>query len=209
MAFYKQGSIPVEEAKISMSYPRIIFMRHGETEWNLAGRAQGHLNSPLTEKGRAQAQKLGEILKRELGTPDGYAQMVSPIGRTLETAENIKKHFAFDPTPVDLLKEIDLGKLSGLNRPEMEEKFPEHMDGKPDYDWYFGAPDGETMDDMRKRATQWLDSLTGPTIAVAHGQIGKVMRGIYLGLTDEQILRLKEPQGEVHVLENGTETIWT
>lgn len=192
-----------------MNYPRILFMRHGETEWNLAGRAQGHLNSPLTPKGRAQAQKLGEILKREIGSPEGYDQMVSPIGRTLETAANIKKHFAFDPTPIDLLKEIDLGKLSGLTRPEMEEQFPAHMAGKPDYDWYFGAAEGETMADMRTRATQWLDSLTGPTIAVAHGQIGKVIRGVYLGLSDAQLLRLKEPQGVVHVLENGQETIWT
>ncbi|WP_157967800.1 histidine phosphatase family protein [Cohaesibacter intestini] len=192
-----------------MSYPRIVFMRHGETEWNLAGRAQGHLNSPLTAKGQAQAQRLGEILKRELITPEGYTQMVSPIGRTLETSANIKKHFPFDPTPIDLLKEIDLGKLSGLNRAEMEEQFPDHMAGKPDYDWYFGAPDGETMDDMRKRATQWLDSLIGPTIAVAHGQIGKVIRGVYLGLSDEQILRLQEPQGVVHLLDHGTETIWS
>lgn len=199
----------VEAAKISMSYPRIVFMRHGETEWNLAGRAQGHLNSPLTAKGQAQAQRLGEILKRELITPEGYTQMVSPIGRTLETSANIKKHFPFDPTPIDLLKEIDLGKLSGLNRAEMEEQFPDHMAGKPDYDWYFGAPDGETMDDMRKRATQWLDSLIGPTIAVAHGQIGKVIRGVYLGLSDEQILRLQEPQGVVHLLDQGTETIWS
>lgn len=192
-----------------MPYPRIIFMRHGETEWNLAGRAQGHLNSPLTEKGRAQAEKLGIILKRELSAPDGYTQMVSPIGRTLETTDYIKKHFRFDPTPSDLLKEIDVGKLSGLDRSEMVMKFPEHMAGKPDYDWYFGAPDGETMVDMRGRATEWLESLTGPTIAVSHGQIGKVIRGVYVGLMDEQILRLKEPQGVIHVLDNGTETIWT
>jgi broad specificity phosphatase PhoE len=192
-----------------MPYPRIIIMRHGETEWNLAGRTQGHLNSPLTEKGRAQAEKLGKILNRELGTTDGYAQMVSPLGRTLETADYIKKHFPLDPTPSDLLKEIDLGKLSGLDRSEIKVAFPDHMAGKPDYDWYFGAPDGETMNDMRERATTWLESLGGPTIAVSHGQIGKVIRGIYLGLIDEQILRLKEPQGVIHVLDNGVETIWT
>jgi probable phosphoglycerate mutase len=209
MASYKRGSIPVEEANIFMSYPRLLFMRHGETEWNLVGRAQGHLDSPLTTKGRAQAQKLGEILKRELGSTVGYAQMVSPLGRTLESAENINTKFPFDPTPNDLLKEIDVGRLSGLTHSERVSKFADHMANKPGNDWYFGAPEGETMDDMRKRATRWLDSLSGPTIAVAHGQIGKVIRGIYLDLTDEQILRLKEPQGVVHVLDNGKETIWS
>lgn len=183
-------------------------MRHGETEWNRAGRTQGRLNSPLTEKGREQAKQLGTILKRELGTPAGYDQMVSPIGRTLETAKFIKTNFPFDPVPNDLLKEIDLGQMSGLTRPEIEEKFPDHMAGKPDYDWYFDGPGGETMAQMRERATKWLETLKGPTIAVSHGQIGKVIRGVYLGLEDKEILRLGEPQGVVHVLENGAETLW-
>ncbi|WP_428674931.1 histidine phosphatase family protein, partial [Roseibium sp.] len=98
--------------------------------------------------------------------------------------------------------------LSGLTKPEMVARYPGHMAGKPDYDWYFGAPGGETLLQMRDRAARWLAGLTRPTIAVAHGQIGKVIRGICLGLDDHQILRLGEPQGIVHVLENGAETIW-
>ncbi len=184
-------------------------MRHGETEWNLAGRAQGHLNSPLTQTGRQQAQRLGEILARELGSPDGFDQMASPIGRVQETVANIRQHFDLRPVATDLLKEIDLGQLSGLTKPEMVERFPAHMAGKPDHDWYFGAPGGETLADLRERASRWLGTLSRPTIAVAHGQIGKVIRGLCLGLDDAQILRLKEPQGVVHVIEDGAEEIWT
>ncbi len=62
---------------------------------------------------------------------------------------------------------------------------------------------------MRERAGAWLAGLTRPTIAVAHGQIGKVIRGIVLGLDDTGILSLKEPQGVVHVLEHGQETVWS
>lgn len=39
--------------------PEIYLLRHGETEWNLDGRLQGHLDSPLTERGRLQAQRRG------------------------------------------------------------------------------------------------------------------------------------------------------
>lgn len=184
-------------------------MRHGETEWNLVGRAQGRLDSPLTEKGRHQAFRLGQILSRELGMSSSFDQMVSPLGRTLETAHYLKQSFDFDPVKSELLKEIDVGRLSGLTRQEMLEIFPDHMKDRPGNDWYFGAPGGETLQQIRARAQTWLASLARPTIAVAHGQIGKVIRGIVLGLDDTRLLALKEPQGVAHVLENGQETLWT
>jgi broad specificity phosphatase PhoE len=192
-----------------MNYPKIIFMRHGETEWNLEGRAQGILNSPLTAKGRAQAETLGKILKANLGTAEGYKQFVSPLGRTLETAENIQKHFKLNPTPDDRLKEIALGDIAGLTLFEISHEFPEHLEGKVGLEWYFGAPNGETFDDVHARALSFLNDLDGPAIVVAHGQLGKVMRGIICGLDAKASVALDEPQGVVHVLENGAETRWS
>ncbi|WP_408629808.1 histidine phosphatase family protein [Aliiroseovarius salicola] len=49
------------------NYTEIYVVRHGETVWNRQGRHQGRLNSPMTEKGRAQAAQIGLILARELG----------------------------------------------------------------------------------------------------------------------------------------------
>lgn len=191
-----------------MKYPKILFMRHGETEWNVIGRTQGVLNSPLTAKGRAQAELLGQLLKREIGIATGYDQFVSPLGRTLETVEGINKHFDFSPKVDERLQEINVGQTAGMTRNEIEMEFPDHMRGKKRLDWYFDAPGGETFDDLYKRSKSWLDSLTGPTIAVSHGQIGKLIRGIYCGCSKEQMLSLHEPQGVVHVLENGVETLW-
>ncbi|MGJ8528196.1 histidine phosphatase family protein [Maritalea sp.] len=192
-----------------MDYPRIIFMRHGETEWNLEGRTQGILNSPLTAKGKQQAEQLGLILKHELGTANGYDQFVSPLGRTLETADGIKRHFAFSPNEDKRLMEINLGQIGGMTRYEVEMEYPEQVAGKKRYEWYFDAPGGETFDDVMDRSKSWLDSLTSPAIAVSHGQVGKLIRGIYCGLNKEQMLNLGEPQGVVHVLENRAETFWS
>lgn len=190
-----------------MKYPPLLFMRHGETEWNVIGRTQGVLNSALTAKGRGQAELLGRILKREIGTANGYHQFVSPLGRTLETAAGIKKHFDFSPKTDERLQEVNVGKAAGMTKFEIEMEFPEHMQGKKRLDWYFGAPDGETLQDLKVRASDWLNSLSGPTIAVSHGQIGKVIRGLHLGLTDNQLLDLTEPQGVVHVLKDRQETL--
>lgn len=191
-----------------MTYPKILFMRHGETEWNAMGRTQGVLNSPLTANGRAQAEQLGCILSREIGSASGFGQYVSPLGRTLETAEGIKKHFDFFPKKDERIQEINLGKIGGMTRFEVETQMPEQLEGKKGYEWYYGAPCGETFEQVYARSKSWLDSLKGPTIAVSHGQVGKVIRGICCGLSKAQMLDLGEPQGVVHVLENGLETIW-
>ena len=54
-----------------MIYPDLLILRHGETEWNLAGRMQGAMDSPLTAKGRAQAAAQARLLARH--GIDGWA----------------------------------------------------------------------------------------------------------------------------------------
>src|SRR5438477_4218649 len=64
---------------------QIIIVRHGETTWNLEGRHQGHLDSPLTKRGVAQA----EALAARLGNEEFAALYSSDLGRALATAEII------------------------------------------------------------------------------------------------------------------------
>jgi broad specificity phosphatase PhoE len=62
----------------------IYLLRHGETEWNAQSRYQGKLDSPLTRRGRKQAEDVGRILSAIL-KGHNVALHVSPLGRTLET----------------------------------------------------------------------------------------------------------------------------
>jgi len=66
---------------------RIIAIRHGETEWNLQGRFQGHKDSPLSPLGRAQAAALG----RRLGAETFDLLYSSDLGRALDTAGAIAR----------------------------------------------------------------------------------------------------------------------
>ena len=80
------GGRPMSAAAIIPSCPEVLVLRHGQTEWNAEGRLQGHLDSPLTEKGLRQAQRQNEILQpydltgfRFISSPQGRAHMTAQI----------------------------------------------------------------------------------------------------------------------------------
>ena len=84
-------------------------VRHGETEWNVEARMQGHLDSRLTARGRAQAVRTGEVLAR-LGVDHIFAP---PLGRVRETLSLMAKNVALAPVFDDRLKEWSLEHAPG------------------------------------------------------------------------------------------------
>lgn len=99
----------------------LIAVRHGETEWNASGRAQGHLNSPLTANGRRQAELLAKGL---IGR--GIEVIVSSdLGRAVETCEPIAKTLGLPFRTDPGLRERHLGHYQGLTRKEFAEKHPQ------------------------------------------------------------------------------------
>lgn len=96
----------------------IFIFRHGETDWNKAGRFQGHTDIPLNETGRAQA----EALRRFFALNPVDAFMSSDLGRALETARIAGRDLGV-PMIVDRrLRETHLGRAEGLTRAEIEEQ---------------------------------------------------------------------------------------
>ena len=102
---------------------RLVFMtRHGETNWNLEGRWQGHTDVPLNEKGRAQARAVAETLRHA-----GLAGLVSSdLSRARETAEIVGASLGLGVAYVDAdLRERMFGVFEGLTRAECERLHPE------------------------------------------------------------------------------------
>ena len=189
-----------------MSGGVIYLVRHGETEWNLARRYQGWSDSPLTERGLAQAEAIGRLLRR---LPDAQAAELvsSPIGRARHTAEIIRdcldrsEPLRFD----DRLREISLGSWDGLDRAEIAALRPGIFDGDNYHEWYFATPDGESYEVFAGRVAAWLaEAADWPLIVVTHGIVTRVLRGLYAGLPRAAALRLPVPQDRIFRLADGS-----
>ena len=104
-----------------MQRTQVIIVRHGETEWNIRGIRQGHLDSRLTTKGMAQAKALGARLGREKFT----ALYSSDLGRAVESAQAIANVTGHAILTDERLRERHLGIFQGLNAEEINSKYPE------------------------------------------------------------------------------------
>ncbi len=102
---------------------RIIFIRHGETDWNVTLQYQGQAQIPLNERGRQQARLAGERLRRLKAS----ALYSSDIVRAWETAQIVGPLIGLEPQPMPELREIDVGQWEGLTPEELYRRFPDHM----------------------------------------------------------------------------------
>lgn len=187
----------------------IYLVRHGETEWNREGRLQGQSNSALTGRGLKQAHDIGMLLRQLIGDGDGIPIIASPLERALRTAEAICGPLARDAGSLrtdDLLKEISFGRWEGMTFAEIATADPENWRRFERDRWRFAPPGGESYAMMAERARQWLHdtSTTREKIIVAHGEFGRVLRGIYCGMTPGEMFALDVPQDVVFRLSAGT-----
>lgn len=180
----------------------IYLLRHGQTEWNVAGRIQGAGDSPLTANGVAQAQAIGRLLKRLIGEVDGVALVSSPQGRAWRTAELVGAPLGLAPRAEARLVEVTVGSWDGMTWAEIAAAYPGALDGAV-HGRSFRSPDGETYEQVQARVAEWLAGVAAPTIAVSHGLTGKLLRGVYAGLARDDTLRQPEPQDGVYRLADG------
>lgn len=186
-----------------MSFHELYILRHGETYWNAENRMQGGLNSPLTEKGRAQATRQSELLA-ELSL-DGFSAFCSPQGRAFETAAiAVANHIPTIRTD-DRLREIGVGEWQGRVRDELQLEIP--MQDGPDgpIALYEHAPGGEGFDALETRCRAFLNDLSGPAVLVTHGITSRMLRTIILGQGREGLAMLPGGQGIVFHMKDGVQ----
>ena len=182
----------------------ILLVRHGETEWNLQRRVQGRFDSPLTERGVVQAHAIGELLRR---LPDAVVARIvaSPLDRARRTAEIVAGHLGARLIIDDRLREISVGSWDGLTYRDIEMCSPGVFDGDGRHEWYFRAPDGDTYEAFTARIAEWLAEAAGARllIAVTHGIVSRVARGLYARLPRATALTLPVPQDKIFRLAGG------
>lgn len=186
------------------TFPKIWFLRHGQTEWNAELRIQGQLESCLSPLGLTHAQQQATVMGPIMA--QSPACFVSPLGRAQQTAEIALggKGYATDSR----LAEAHAGDLQGMTLPEVAARYPAIWDSNPRHlDLFCAAPNGEGYGRFHARILSFMQSLTGPSVVVAHGLLGQVLRGIAQGLSREEMAALSNEQGCVYVLEHGKEEL--
>ena len=188
-----------------MSYPKIWFLRHGETEWNAIRRIQGQSESQLSDLGRWHAAEQAKIMAPILSAENPRC-IASPLRRAFDTAQIALAAYPFETDPA--LKEIHAGDWQGLFYDDVLARWSDLVnDHMSALQLFARAPGGEGMDAFRARIQSVLDSLSAPTVIVAHGLWGQVARAIVRGLDDDQMQRLDNLQGVVYALEGGKEVV--
>ncbi|MBZ9934762.1 histidine phosphatase family protein [Mesorhizobium sp. BR1-1-16] len=190
--------------------PRIVFIRHGETDWNAEGRFQGQMDIPLNQRGRAQARRNGEALMAHMPEAVDFDFVSSPLARTRETMEIVRGAMGLDPAAYHLepiLKEITFGHWEGYTASELDALWPDRVAAREADKWGFTPPFGESYLDLSIRIGAWLDTLENDTVAVSHGGVCRVLQGLLVAVDPQDVTMLNIRQDRVMVWD-GTEVIW-
>ena len=190
----------------------LILVRHGESEWNRAGRIQGQVNSPLTDLGISQAMAIsnylsGIFINQELKI------YTSPLDRAIQTAKIIAQGidcFGSELIIEERLNDFNLGEISGtFGWDKVAEIFPEQAKLRLQDPMRFHPSGGESGADFDARLRSLLEDLIGDgtlKLMVSHGIVNKFIRGILKNLSGKEMINLGESQNTIYRLEQGEET---
>ena len=151
---------------------RVLVIRHGETAWNRESRIQGHIDIPLNDQGRWQAERLAQALADE----PLAAIYSSDLQRAFDTAQAIAEAAGLDVVADETLRERHFGDMEGLTHDEILARWPVEGRRWRERDPSFGPPGGETLQVFYERCVSTASRLAavhpGQTIAlVAHGGV--------------------------------------
>jgi probable phosphoglycerate mutase len=189
---------------------RLLVVRHGETDWNVAGRLQGRSDVALNARGEAQAEESGRTIGRILGRAadrlDAFDYVSSPLMRSRRTMELARGALGLDPFAYRLdarLMELSFGAWEGMTWPQVKAHSP-YMAAEREADkWSLQPPEGESYAMLSERIGPWLETLERDTIAVAHGGVARCLMHLVGGAPKERAPALDIWQGRVLVFGKG------
>ncbi len=156
---------------------RLFVFRHGETDWNMQKKFQGHTDIPLNANGMSQALQLAEKIKKL----DLKSVLCSDLARAIKTAEialagkKLPFHIHAD------LRETHLGDAEGLTHDEIHQKFGEDIIGKwksiaPE-DVHYKFPNGEKKSDHLVRLRRFIENYAHTATHEDGDQVGVSTHG--------------------------------
>mgnify|MGYP002632892631 CR=1 FL=1 len=161
---------------------RWIFLRHGESVANAEGWLAGHRDAALTDKGARQARSV----RKPIAATRPARAFCSDLIRAQKTAEIALDGLGIHLIVAPALRERSLGDWEGADKAALRSsgdlQIALTVAGRP--------PGGESLGDVARRATAFLNSIddgSGPTLIVAHGGLIRVVLGLLDGMPRPQI----------------------
>lgn len=158
----------------SISFTRLILIRHGESQDNVAGRLSGWTDSPLTHHGQSQARRAARFVSEQFRPSALY---VSPLTRAVQTAQPLAESTGLTPRRRDDLRELHFGVADGLTFAEIEARHAGLLQrASQEDDAAFGWPGGESRRNFWERVLGAIEEIgrahRGETVAiVSHGGV--------------------------------------
>ena len=169
----------------------IVLIRHGETEWSVSGQHTGRTDIPLTDTGRQQAEALG----RRVAAWTFARVLSSPMSRAVETCRLAGLGDRAELT--DDLHEWDYGEYDALRTVDIRKERPGWTV------WKDGAPGGETVGDVGRRADRVLEvarAAGGDVALFGHGHMLRVIGARWIDLPPDYGARLGLSTATISVL---------
>lgn len=169
---------------------RLLLVRHGESEWNAAGRLQGQADPPLSKRGRSQAARVAARLSDEAID----VIVSSDLQRAVDTAAPLATILGLTVEGRADLREVDLGSWTGISREQVERDEPELWRR-----WYDegveGWEEGETYRQAIVRIGGAISEIARThsgkrVVAVSHGGSIRLAACHLLGLPADQFVRI-------------------
>lgn len=161
---------------------RLVLLRHGQTDWNVAGRFQGQLDVGLNDVGRAQAEAAATAVQAL--APDVVYS--SNLSRALDTARLVTRTTGLEVNADERLQEINVGTWGGLTGTEMADREPGFAAALRNGTDFRRSPQGETADEVGTRMRLALTDIVGrhegsTILVVSHGLAIRMACGYLLG----------------------------
>ncbi|SDG71760.1 alpha-ribazole phosphatase [Selenomonas sp. WCT3] len=155
---------------------KVVFVRHGQTEWNVSGRYQGQSDVALSAVGIEQAEKLAANFPVE----HIDAIYSSDLIRAQVTAETVAKRFGLGVNLEPAFRELSFGDWEGLTYEQIVASWPDAMENFLAHPDILNIPHGESFPEVQQRAMSRLRELIhrheGETIMIAaHGAVLRTM----------------------------------
>ena len=190
----------------------IYYVRHGQTQWNAKGLAQGSSDIELNNLGREQALANGERLAALLKDVDvaKLAFVSSPMKRAKETMEILRSGLGLPKAGYNTdprLKEMGFGVSEGTSWPAYAKRLTE-AEAKTGADpWAYAAEGGESYAGLAARALPFFHETTRDTVVACHGGVSRCVLVAMTGMKPTEAINMVIPQDRIMVL-RGKELSW-